>query len=46
MTLDELFCLIENALFSHPDFDFDFDFIFSLIFGPRFLGPFRFSFVD
>jgi hypothetical protein len=44
MTLDELFCLIENALFSHPDFDFDF--IFNLIFGPRFLGPFRFNFVD
>jgi hypothetical protein len=44
MTLDELFCLIENALFSHPDFYFDI--IFNSIFGARFLGPFRFSFVD
>lgn len=44
MTLDELFCLIENALFSQTDFYFDF--IFSLIFGPRFLGPSRFSVVD
>jgi hypothetical protein len=44
MTLDELFCLIENALFSHPDFYFYF--IFNFIFGARFLGPFRFSFVD
>jgi hypothetical protein len=44
MTLDELFCLIENALFSQTDFYFYF--VFSLIFGPRFLGPFRFSFED